>query len=471
MQLIKSKMKFSKFLFALVLFFVSFNVSFAGIAFMGIDIGDKTEFANSEELDLKSYIVNRDNDVKADMVLNVELKRIDDVSLFYKESFDFSFAPNEAKLFEHKIDLSSVPAGEYFLILDLKSPASTPIASLREEIVVGDLSEANSVIFSSLPYLKIKYLQKDGIVKTEYSYGGTGKPIVPESDFEVRFGLDSNEGQDVDVKFFLKDTYSQDEQEEVFSESVSLNSGVTNFSYDLAVEKSGTYELFVKVFDKNGIVLANKDIRVVIMGGDLNIVDVRNKQDIYRQGEKMELEVSYVGPADAMSVVRDSVLDVEVLVDGNVVNSDSFTIVEAPFSLTKQVFTFNVSSALEYYKVRVVISKDGKIFDELILDYEPLNPQLIISSDGRIYDPSVLACFDDGVCSNTEKTIGNCLDCYNLDKEENLVNEDNLNESQESQGEDTPVVVEDNSNNTTFAILGLLLFAIVVFLIYRGFKE
>lgn len=435
--------------------------TFANIGFFGSEINSE-KINQGDELIINSNLVNREDLVKARITVAYELRRINDMSLLKSKSDEFSFAPNEVKKLNETIETVGVPSGDYFLNVNVLSGSGTPLSFITHKITID--GDGDKINFKELPYLKIYYPYDNGRVRYELSYSNTGKPIIPDENFEVRFSLENLEpvSKNLRMEFHLKNSYSVGNLEKIYSEEITVGANkIEEFITDYKMNKAGTYDLFVKIFDENEMLIANKEVRVVIMGAGGSLIDVFNKQDTYLVGETTSINVGLVGPADAVSVVSNVYLKTSILKEDRVISEKKINIERLPFNPLEYDFEFDVIENLEYYKVKVVLGKGDKIYDEVILDYEPLKPEFVISSDGRIYDPTVIACFDDGICSNQETELGRCVDCIALKIKKNVeVEEENLNESNQMF---TPVE-DNNSGMNKYLIIGIFNLVIVLIL-------
>ncbi len=447
----------------IILICLSYN-TFANVGFFGSYISTNTLNSN-ESLFLNYTLINRDNSVKSQISITYELRRISDMSLFFEKQTNYSFDSYEVKKLSEKLNFNNIPSGEYNLKLNLKSGSGTPMSFLNFPINISGVR--NDIYFSTLPYLKIYYKYEGGMrERYELSYSNAGKPIIPNSSFEVHFSLNNPNliSQNLTTKFFLKQTYSLVEAKEIFSTNIISNpNSITSYIINYNLSKAGTYDLYVKIYDLNGILVANKEVRVVIMGQGGSILDVFNKADIYKIGENVDLDISIVGPADAVSVVKNGFLKVQIIKNDSIISEETKIIENFAFNPEKLNFILPTSEDLNYYKVKVILGKDKIEYDVVELNYEPLDPKLIINPEGKIYNPNKIACLDDNICTEQENILLNCYDCIApkiildeevLIKEENFENKSILTEN---------LSKEDNfSSKLSYILLALLIIAIIV---------
>ena len=436
---------------------------FSNIGFYGQSISTQT--INSQEpIDVNFNLVNREDIVKSQIEIIYELRRESDLSLMYQSSEELSFAPFEVKQIQESLSFGLIPEGEYILTTQIRSGAGTPLGRVSNEIKVNS-NLGKNVEFTTLPYLRVFY-DYGNRVRYENSYSNTGRPTGQNENFEVRFELENldNTEQLYKYDFSVRNSYdSQDEMDIIFSNTTLLNINekkeiIETISYD----KAGTYDLFVSVYDEEDNLVANKEVRLVIVGEDGTILDVFNKQDTYEKDEFVTVDVSIVGPADSLSIVENSNLIVDVLQNNESIYTEQKQIEILPINPLDYNFFFQAPVKLEYYTLRITLEKDGKIYDQVELDYEPLDPELVISPKGAIYDPSLNMCLDDGECSEKEKQIGNCADCI---IEENNKMRDELKETRND--DEDRITIEDEfvengrNNSQLFSIISVS--ALIIF--------
>ncbi|MFW6286264.1 MAG: hypothetical protein ACOC16_04045 [Nanoarchaeota archaeon] len=443
--------------------------AFGNVGFFGSEVSKGT-LTTGEKLDVEFNVVNREELVKAQVLVVYELRRISDMSLFFKSEEKLDFAPFEVKKLKKEFSFDDIPGDEYFFTISLRSGSGAPLSFISHDISIEN--DLESVYFSTLPFLKIYYDHVDGRKTSELSYTNTGRPIVPGDIFEVHFSLNNQQdvSKDLRSEIFMKNSYLGGELEKVYEENISINANERkDFSIEYSHEKAGTYDLFVVIYDEDNKVVGNKEVRVVIIGDGGSLIDVFNHKDVYDVGELGKIDVSLVGPADAMSIVRDVELKMEIFKEDNLIYEDSKEIDELPFNPETYNFVFENDVILDYYKVKVTLRKGDKIYDEVELNYEPLNPDLVISADGRVFDPNVVACFDDGICTDEEKDIGNCLDCFGINDSVEVEEEQNVSEKVEpiEQG----VVENENLIMRSFMILILILVPILISILLIYFKN
>ncbi len=407
------------------LFFVSSPV-FSSIGFFGSEIEQDT-INSGDSININYNIVNREDKVRADLMIIYEIRNIEDMSLLHKESKTMSFAPYEFKKMNDTIKLPYLPQGNYIFSINLKSSSGTPISFISHEIFIN--GDSRTVKFEKLPYLKIYF--ETGTDKTSYetSYSLTGRPVLPDTNFDVVFALENlaDYTNTYQIKYTLRQSHSDDEPEVIGSEFVSLYPNeIKNHVYEMSYSKSGTYDLIVEVYDGQNII-ANKEVRLVIVGNGGNILDVRNQKDTYLKNEYVNINVSFVGPADGFNIVQSAYIKADIILPyENIIATKTNQISKLDFIPQNSVFYIGAPQDLNSYKLRLTLGKDEEIYDVVEIDYEPLNPDLVISEQGFVYDPDKKGCLDDTICTEVEKEIGNCYDCIapKYNKKEEVVNVD-----------------------------------------------
>lgn len=461
-----------------LIFSFFFNGVFA-IGFMGSEISSD-EISLTEEINFESYIVNRDDSVKSNIQLIYEFKKKSDSSLMYSFSENYFFAPNEVKYINKSISFpENLPSGDYVFTVQIKSSSGTPLSFISHDLVIN--SKLNDdIIFKNLPYLKIYYDYDENIRRFELSYSNTGKPVLPGDTFDVKFSLINKdmENKDIVIELSLENSYSDGDfiLLKKLNESLSGNS-VTNFSIPLEYEDSGTYSLNVKIYDENDVLLSGDDVRLVIMGEGGNILNVFNKQDTYASNENVELDVSYVGPADGITNVDGAYLLAEIYDEKEEkIAEESIEGISLPLNPESKQFSISTNKNLEYYSVRVVLGKGNKTYDEVILDYMPLEPEMLISKKGMFYRPNSENCFDDNICTENEELLGNCYDCVSKTYEETSeeVDEEKIYEIKNNNENDS-LKSESNNNNNKFTMtlnfILVFLLIVIILLVIAFFPE
>jgi hypothetical protein len=446
------KFYFSIFIFILFLPFVN-----STIGIMGSQV-NKINYSVGEEIKISSYFVNREDLVKSNVSIKYELIREKDLSVFYDGVDSYSFDKYEAKLINKSIKIPLyLNSDNYVLQITTFSSSGAPVSFIQHNLKINSYNKKEVLYFKELPFLKIYYEFKDGRIFFENSYSNTGKPIVPNSTFEVKFSLDSSnyKNKDIVVEFEIENSYNIGELKKIYSKNFILKNDMENFTIPISLNESGTFKLFVNIYDENHNLLLSKDVRVVIIGDGGNILDVFNHKDVYFNGEDFNLDVVYVGPADALTTVKNVLLNVKILKENREVENFDYIIDQMPLNPEKINFKKKLNEDLDKYKVIVTLSKNGKIYDKVELNYEELNPKILISLDGRLYDPNVIACFDDSVCTDVEKSLGNCMDCIKPKFEKN---KDFNNETINLDGEDVEI------NKNIFLIIFVLILILIALL-------
>jgi len=415
------KIPIPKFLLILSTFLMMISFSFSNVMLTGSDNVVITELGEgSINVETDSQLINREENVKSNLNLVYEIRRVNDLSLFYKSERNISLDIFEVELIKDSFQVNSLSNGEYNLDIKVTSASGAPLTFVQKKFEVTQ-SDDTLIYFSTLPYLQIFYEFADGRTRYEHSFSNTGKPIEPNSDFFVKFDIENEKSSQEEVTIHYRTRHSYDKSNNydlLKSENVILNASSLNaFRVPLRMEDAGTYDLFVEI-EQDGNLISKREVRVVIGGADGTIMDVFNLNDVHQESDIANVEVQIVGPADGISRVIDSTLEMDVIVDGQVVVEQEKQIEDLSFSPTYHNFVFTAPVDLMSYKIHIILRKDDEIYDEIILDYEELNPDLVISNNGKIYNPNARMCLDDGMCSEIEKTLGNCMDCDIRVKEE-----------------------------------------------------
>ena len=103
--------------------------------------------------------------------------------------------------------------------------------------------------------------------------------------------------------------------------------------------------------------------------------------------------------------------------EGKVIKSMTNNLDELSTSVITETFDFKAPEDLNQYSVKLILGNQNKVFDELSVDYEKIEVEKALSSDGKIYYPNKEICFDNGVCTDIEKSLGNCYDCSGAESE------------------------------------------------------
>lgn len=468
---------FKKIMIGIMLIFFIPNI-FANVILTG---SENIVMNNSKELitefKLNSQVINFEDVVKADLEIIYEVRRINDLSVFYFDSFIYSLAPYEVKAINDVVKVDKLSAGLYQFDIKVNSASGAPLTFIRKnfEISGEDSSSSNveMIYFSTLPNLKIFYEYDDGRTRYEHSFSNTGKAVIPNSTFYVKFELDNLNDFDVEsnIEITFKNSYSRGEEESFFENEYTLvKENKTFFEIPLIYDKAGTYDLFVNVFDENGKLNARKEVRLVIAGEGGTIMDVFNLNDVYLTGEMVNIQTQHVGPADGITWIPDVFLKLEVIKQDRIVYSEVREFDELSFSPETTEFLFNASEELDKYKVRVILGRGNETYDTVELNYEKLIREIFISPDGRIYNSSLIACYDDDVCTEEEKGIGDCLDCnVNFQKFKNK----KLNRI-EAEVNFNGVTPEETKDNTAFIMIMVFIMsclALASFVHYFGKKK
>lgn len=409
--------------FAFVL--LSLSLQFAcfadtqGVFFSGIST-DKDSYSQGSILSIQTTIMNRDQSPNVNLTVHWKLVRNSDGALVSIDSDQLSLAASEVQTINKTLAIpDKILSGNYTALVEAISSSGAPISSVYAEVSIDSGMEEGVLFGREGIYLKVPVTRTiaEGITQTntKYIYGFTGDTIPRGNPIFAEFRLTNPGGSDLILSSKLKavasyrQIYSTQNQTSIESQLGVLKPGETkSYSIGFSIDKPGTYSVIVSIYSGDDF-LAQKEVRAVISGEDGTILSVKNGKDTYESGETFGCRVSYVGPADK-SVVDGAYLQVRVLSDGKVVNTIRKESIQLSTQEMSADFSFKVPYSLMNYDVETELGKGDVIFDKVTNNYEPMNPDTTLTDDGRIL-PKGEGCFDDGVCTDAESKIGDCLDC------------------------------------------------------------
>jgi hypothetical protein len=400
------------------------------VVFQGLGL-DKQNVEVSEELRFDTLLTNFENNPKADYQLELAIVDSEDGSTVYRELLnkDVDLASREALLINSSIRIpENIPSGNYYFTLDLINPSGLSVSSVRRNLTVKNPDKKFDVNLGSEGlYLTIPRVERgrDYVeIFDRISAGSQGEIIIPGSEFGINFGI-KNEGSESvtpEGKIKIEKTYSTTENyaKEIDLDIQSIRPGVSTFrTINVSVKAPGTYEGSL-VLKNNGDLLLKKSVRIVIAGESANIIRVDNKDDVYSDGDDLDINSTYVGPADAKTQIEDGYMELQVIENDETIITRNRKIDE--FSHNPQTIRLEASldENLKNYMVRMELGEEDEVFDVWKSNYESLKAERIVTNKGTIKGRGV--CVDDGICSSDEVGHG-CYDCQGYNK----TNKDNKN--------------------------------------------
>ncbi len=455
-----------KFNIALFFFFLLFSASsvFGSVGILDIKV-DADNIVSDHNLEVNTLVVNRDDNVRAGLVLAYNVYRDIDKALVASGQSSISLGAYEVKEVLSSVSVGElISSGGYSIGIAVMSPSGSILASFSESFVVEN-SMSGGIFFENGPFFKIPLGNPDGGVFIE-SYGSLGHNIPRDTTFYLKFALKNsfNEDKSVNMKTDFIPTYSS---ESVFS--LDENFGVIpanelkEFEFPLEYGIPGTYRVVVSI-SYEGKKRFEKEVRMVISGESASITNVFNKNDVYNTGDTFELSLDMIGPADGVNVVEDAYLRLIIMKEGKEIKIVEKEVNSLGFQPLSDSFSFVTDIDLSYYSCKIVLGKGNTIFDQVEIDYEPLVVERVITPDGRVYSPTINGCFNDDVCTKEELDFGNCYDCKN-EANTNIDDEHGITETEEEQPLIKDPEAEPKNNLTVFTIIAIVGLAAVA-LIY-----
>jgi hypothetical protein len=440
------------------LMFVGFSyAAFYQISFRGLSL-DSTSVEAGDSIQVDTSIANTGEEPRTDIDVRVRLVRESDNSVVFSDTLreDVDLAGREIINIQEAVKVpEDVPDANYSFSVLAIDASGVSKASLSQEISVSNDREISTVSFGNNGvYLLVKrVVTGDDFTRTYEvpSYGTQGENVIPGSNFTIKFNL-TNTGDTVvspEAQFEIVPTYTDNaEPLREFNRDLGRISPQENnvYEFNSSVLQAGTYEVKTQILGSDGEGMGSSEVRLVIAGKGGSITDLANSKDTYDSGETVEASATVVGPADGSTVVNNAKLSMEVLKEGEVVNTDSTTIDTLPLSPENYKLQLQAEEDLTNYTLRVTLGKEGVVYDTYEADYQPLEAEKKLTEGGRIKRKN--ACFDDGVCTEKEFEIGTCYDCIN-------VSESRFVEKEPGQGDE--VKNQGGSNMPIFLIVSLLI--------------
>ena len=399
--------------------------AFDGVGILSADLDKEDDGVFSFE----SRIANYGEGVRANLTINYQILREKDGSLVLEESQGFSFAPREVKTVDFTFDLpEGMSDDDHVFLYQVLSTNEAPLAggTIEDESLRGD---SISIYLEKGPYIKFSY-ELDGQNIVMESHGTMGNNIKQGSEYDLLVEL-GGEYMDIKDDLWVNITHLTSYGGRVVDTRMYpleelLEDGVISNSY--LAEDSGTYRIVMSLLGEDGNLYFKDEVRAVVTGEDVSIIGAENSQDVYSEGETFDLSVDLVGPADGIGTFEGGFLELDILKAGELIHETKTDLDSIGVGVEKKRFEFTVPEDLEEYRVVVRATKNGEVYDKIVLDYEELVPEEIISEDGRVYDPNAVGCFDDGICTPQEREHGGCYDCYveDMEKKDEKVEEEGI---------------------------------------------
>lgn len=396
---------------------------FYQISFRGLQI-DSQEVDAGQELGYQTNIVNLGSGPYTDIQVKASLIRQSDRTQMFEKILhdDVDLASREIQTLNDTLKIpSSVPRGDYNLIITGNTPTGNPMSYISKQITVNNDEDVKKVEFgqNGLYLESTKVVIGDNVITTFElpSYGSQGENILPGTNFSIKFELENAGSQEINPEADIQiiPTYSDDGEsiKDIQKDLGSLESGESQkYSFEEIVNSPGTYRVVGNIYTEDGDQLASNEVRLVISGEGGSIVNVENSRDTYGQGDMVRVNASIVGPADGSSVVQDAYLKTEILKDDEQVFQEEKTIDRLPLSTTGYVFREETPEQLGKYTLRVELGKGDIVYDTFEAEYQHLTAEKRLTSDGQVWQQN--QCYDDGECTQREYELGNCYDCLNV---------------------------------------------------------
>jgi hypothetical protein len=393
-----------------------------GIFFSGIST-DHNNYDSGSSVLTETTIMNKDLVQHQGLYLSLDIIRKADGATVVSKAGDVALAAREVKLVSDSIELPLwLMPGTYMVVYSLYSASGIPVASISREISVSSpftISKA-AVFGPSGVYLKVPYTYQLSenisrkIIKT--IHGTVGETIPLSSPIEIEYLL-SNKGSlplTLEAEVAVISTYTQEViQTSNYNLGVLLSGESKTYSHNLNPDAPGTYRVVVSIYS-NKEFLCRKEVRAVLSGEGGKILGLDKDKDFYSKGERVRLVFNLVGPADK-SAVEGAMLEISVFSEGasGQYSKEGISLGVNP---SEEKIEFSAPFDLKNYEILAELKKGGTVFDSVSYKYSLLEPVAILSDDGRIQDLSVAGCFDDGICTEEERALGDCLDCMPLKK-------------------------------------------------------
>ena len=421
------------------LFFVLFtliNIGYSAVFISGIDYTESLDI-NSNTFNFNVTLANSESKVFSNLILKYSFVNLENLGLVHEGSEKYSFNNNEVKMISKQIELENIPSGEYSFNLILTEATGAPIAGMKYDI---DLINNNDILnLPQLSFVKTPHmlaLNELGEI-VQQSYGSLGNNIPKSADKFVEFTLENPRDLELNTKIELFHSYSIEDKLIDFTQELIISKSQDTYKLDLDYTIPGTYIVKTTFYSQQNK-LFSKELRMVIAGESASIVSVVNSKDTYNQNENLEISGTLVGPADGASTLNNLDLKLQVSQNNKIILQDSQKINNLAFEPIDFDFTKLTNSDLTKYKVKITLTNsDNNILDEIELDYEKLESEFLYK-EGTIYKSDFQGCFNNDVCEDFEKTLGNCYDC-------NAAKQDSI--KQEKQRYENSIKNDNNNNN------------------------
>ncbi len=425
-------------------------------------------------------IANSENSVQSNIKFKFSLVNKNSNAIMLEKSFYDSYYNYEAKIYSNNFDFSNIPSGEYILNFVMYEKSGAPINGFKKNINFTNFNkELNSnlkLILNSIengPYL-LNLDSNDN--KIEESHGMLGKNLNGSKNIFIAINFNQKINEDIKKNLKLNvelyPSYSQGD-ESVYEVKNKLNFEEINSSIGLLklnYSKSGTYNVKVNFYYKENF-LYSKIIRMVISGKSGGIMNILNEKDVYNKGDTFKLTGILIGPADGATKLENPNLKLKIIQDKKIIEEEIQNIENLGFQPVNFQFLIpSLKEDLTNYKVILELYDNKELLDSVKLNYSKLTPKYLYKN-GLVYINNPNMCLDDGICSDNEKNLGNCLDC-NLDKIKPF--EDKVNKVEKINNFKFNEDSLNNDSNYLFLINIILVLLIMIGIgvyIYRRKKE
>lgn len=400
-------MECKKLIFQFLIFLSLLNLGFSAVFISGLDYPTNTNI-DSEDFYFNTTLANSETKVFSNLRLKYDIVDSSNFGVVYENYEDFSFAENEVKFVNKQFELEGIPSGDYWFNIILTEKSGAPIAGFKKEITITSTTNKPKLNFKTAPHI-LALDETGSTVKT--SFGSLGNNLPINSHKFVEFTLSNAQDLNLNTKLEIFHSYSLENK--LYEKKQDLKLISTQSTYQLPYEYTipGTYIVKTSFYQEN-IKLFSKELRMVIQGESASIVSVLNSQDIYETGEVLKLTGILIGPADGASILNDLNLKLEIFENEQLKLTQNQQVNNLGFEPFNFKFTEKLETSLTEYKVKITLTnKELNILDEIELDYEKLTPEYSLT-DGTIHRTDFQGCFNDDVCTESEKTIGNCYDCF-----------------------------------------------------------
>lgn len=395
------------FLLLLILFIQIVSASVSELSFKSFST-DKDSYNAAEKINFKATIYSKSNYPLMQNRVKVDIVRENSATVKEIISSYFDLAPNEAKniLLFWTLPLNIKP-GKYDIIFYAYSKGDV-LESIATKTI--DINNDNAYLAIDLGVVEIHF-------ENDIGYGLEGFNVEKNKNFNIQFTV-KNTGQinlpnlKNIVEFFP--TYQREKTYKTIEKTLSLNKGeLKTTNHNLSIETPGTYTFYVKILDNEEDLMKSEN-RLVVQGISGSILEVYNLKDIYEKGENVKIVATLIGSADYITPLTNAILELALKKQKVIIYSDSILIDKLEGNPEDYIFEFSAPTKLDNYNIELSLKKDTLLLDFYSANYYKLTPKLIITDDGRIKDLTKKACFDDDICDEVEKTLGNCYDCRDI---------------------------------------------------------